>query len=409
MPRKGVRGDIDAIRKAIRPRLGKLGIAAVSTPPTTIPPHTHHASEIVVEPEPVTALISADDAQEALEELGQEKLARSGEQPMLGALDMNDHEVDNIEALNFNLTPTHVHAEAALYWNATLERLALDVSSSVVLAYGSVYLRVKNNSGSTIDPMTPVMQFGSGDVEDAVGVTDADPASLAFEGSRLVGVAMQSIADEAVGWACAEGYVGGVDLSAWGSGGLLYLVSAGTLGQYPDTPLPGKGCAWHARIGTVINAADPGSFWVDLQVVPDLDELSNVHIGSVVAKQYYDVPMWLPPGEGGCDAWRDYPASRFPTVTVDDGDSPYSVADKDVMICVDASAGNVVVDLPQLNYLSVGRLIRVKLIDVVDGYTCEVTTAAAELIDGMASVVLKKKGETLSFQADAGASDWRVE
>lgn len=408
MKKRGVPRDIDSMRRAHRPRMGKLAIAAVATPPTTIPPHTHHASEIVVEPETVTALLAADDVQEALEELGQEKLARSGEQPMLGDLNLDDHELDNAEAINFNLTPTHSHAEAALYWDATLERLALDVSNNVVLAYGSVYLRVKNNSGSPIAALTPVSQSGAADAEDAVGVVLADPQDIAFEGTRFAGVTMQSIASGAVGWACAKGYIGGLDLGAWGSGGLLYLTGAGTLGQYPDEPLLGKGCAWHVRVGTVINAANPGSFWVDVEIVRQLDELSNVDVGSVVAKQYYDVPMWTAAEEGQCDAWREYPASRFPTVIVDDGGSPYAVADKDVVICVDASAGDVVVDLPQLNGFGAGRLIRVKLIDVADGYTCEVTTAATEMIDGMASVILKKKGEAFDFQADAGGSDWRV-
>jgi len=72
-----------------------VGTSSVA-PPTTIPPHRHHATEIVAEPEAVTALLSGDDVQEDLEELGVEKLARSGEQPMLGSLDMNHFDIANI-------------------------------------------------------------------------------------------------------------------------------------------------------------------------------------------------------------------------------------------------------------------------------------------------------------------------
>lgn len=91
-------GDVDAYRNALRPRmlLSSGGTAAPSLP-TTIPPHTHHAREIVSDPEATTALLSADDVQEALEELGQEKLARSGEQTMLGGLDMNHFSIDNVD------------------------------------------------------------------------------------------------------------------------------------------------------------------------------------------------------------------------------------------------------------------------------------------------------------------------
>jgi hypothetical protein len=74
--------------------------------PTTIPPHTHHASEIIAEPEEATALLSGDDVQEDLEELGAEKLARSGEQPMLGALDMNHFSIDNADDADIEGTAT---------------------------------------------------------------------------------------------------------------------------------------------------------------------------------------------------------------------------------------------------------------------------------------------------------------
>lgn len=91
----GTRGDIDTLRNALRPRMMRVGTSA-STGPATIPPHTHHASQIVAEPEAVTALLSGDDVQEDLEEIGVEKLARSGEQPMLGSLDMNHFDVGNM-------------------------------------------------------------------------------------------------------------------------------------------------------------------------------------------------------------------------------------------------------------------------------------------------------------------------
>lgn len=101
----GTRGDIDTLRNALRPRMMRVGGSTVVAP-TTIPPHTHHASQIIAEPETVTALLAGDDVQEDLEELGVEKLARSGEQPMLGALDMNHFSVNNADDVEAEGTAT---------------------------------------------------------------------------------------------------------------------------------------------------------------------------------------------------------------------------------------------------------------------------------------------------------------
>lgn len=107
--KRGTPGDIDQLRQALRPRmLLQSGGGGGSSLPTTIPPHTHHASEIIAEPEETSALLSGDDVQEDLEELGIEKLARSGEQPWLGpaALDMNHHSIDNADDVEVEGTAT---------------------------------------------------------------------------------------------------------------------------------------------------------------------------------------------------------------------------------------------------------------------------------------------------------------
>lgn len=104
MARRTRRGDIDSTYNALRPRLGNLPSSGGSyVPPTTVPPHTHSADQIVmIENVSQGGYLAADDVQEGLEELDSEKLARSGEQTMLGDLDMNSHEIDNITNLNMN-------------------------------------------------------------------------------------------------------------------------------------------------------------------------------------------------------------------------------------------------------------------------------------------------------------------
>jgi hypothetical protein len=98
--------DIEGYFNALRPRMKNIsGSGGLST---TVPPHTHHASTIVVDPEPVDALLSADDSQEAHQELGMEKLARSGEQPWVGPLplDMAHFSIDNINDADIEGTAT---------------------------------------------------------------------------------------------------------------------------------------------------------------------------------------------------------------------------------------------------------------------------------------------------------------
>lgn len=94
MPKKLTPGDINAIYTAIRARLQREfgGSSFASAPATTVGPHTHHASEIVSEPAGTewTGYISAEDVQAAIQEIDDEKLARSGVQPMKGGLQMDD-------------------------------------------------------------------------------------------------------------------------------------------------------------------------------------------------------------------------------------------------------------------------------------------------------------------------------
>jgi hypothetical protein len=92
MPRQDRRGDIDAIRSALRPRLGALGSSVRGGPTIVLPAHTHSADTITVEP---AGNLAGDDVQEVLEEIDAEKLARDGSQTMLGALDMNHNSISN--------------------------------------------------------------------------------------------------------------------------------------------------------------------------------------------------------------------------------------------------------------------------------------------------------------------------
>jgi hypothetical protein len=90
------RRNIDDINNALRPRMRSLahGVGGVTV---VLPPHTHAASQITLDPNSdIGGYLDAFDVQTGMEELDTEKLARSGAQPMLGALDMNHFDVDNV-------------------------------------------------------------------------------------------------------------------------------------------------------------------------------------------------------------------------------------------------------------------------------------------------------------------------
>ncbi len=308
------------------------------------------------------------------------------------------------------LAPTHTQVEGCAAWNSTsgLRRLLMDVNStsgllSLPLAAG-IYIHVQNDSGVGLAELTPIYVSSTDEPGNRLSV-ERLLNSQALNDTQIVGLTMHAIADGEDGLACVWGYLGGVDTSAFGAGGQLYVTGGGALAQ---DGYPNKGCGARIRMGSVIVAANSGSMWVSPDWRPDLDELSNVSVGEyAVAKQYYDVPMWLPrPGEAGCDAWRDFPAARFPSVSIAVGDSPYDIAEKDVVVLVDASAGDVTVNLPQLVDRTQGRLLRVKLIEGPFKATI-VRAAPGETIDGDVSVSLLTKGESLDIQADAD-SLWRI-
>lgn len=329
-----------------------------------------------------------------------------GAPPTVGG-DTNWHEIDAGYLLTdgsrpYVLAPGHTPAEGCLAWDtaAGLDLLLMDVlggAGLVRVPILSAYVQVLNSSGVNIGLGVPVRISAADELENLLTIERLS-TSDALNDQSAPALTAQAIADGEKGWVCRRGYVAGPDLSLFGAGQQLYVFGTGGLSDAP----PLKGCGARIKMGVVIVADNPGSIWVDPDWRPDLDELANVSIGDFATKQTFDVPMWLPdPSETGCDAWRDVPASRVPSVTVT---TDYVATAKDVVVLVDSSAGPVDVELPQINVVNQGRMLRVKRIAGADVVT--VSTAAAEMIDGDPTVSLLKIGEALDFQAEA--SDWVI-
>jgi hypothetical protein len=103
--------------------------------------------------------------------------------------------------------------------------------------------------------------------------------------------------------------------------------------------------------------------------------------------------------------WRPVPRPVLVTTAVAFAASPYAVLDADDVILVDATLGNVEVDLPAAGSHA-GRLLRVKKIDASIN-TVTIDPSGAELIDGAANLVLALQHEVAGFVSD-GTEWWIV-
>lgn len=334
----------------------------------------------------------------------------AGSPPTVGG-DTNWHEINagylfTDGSRPYVLAPGHTPTEGTLHWDTStgIDRLVMDVAGAAGLVQtpvGGVYVRVLNSSGVAIGAGKGVSISG------ATGNTlTVQPGSSALmvNDSVVLGVSLQSIADAAEGWVCCHGYAGALDMSGFAAGDQLYLGAAdGDL----TTTIPHQGCAQRIRMGVVINAANPGTLWVQPDHRPDLDEGSNVSIGDYdVPKSIYDVPMWLPdPTAEWCDAWRDTPVNRLPlrTEVVD-----YTIAVKDAVIMVDDSMGDVTIQLPNAaTSVFQGVAYTIKKITGEPNVVI-ILPNGTDTIDGEASLTLVANGESVTLQSDGGAEVWRV-
>lgn len=103
--------------------------------------------------------------------------------------------------------------------------------------------------------------------------------------------------------------------------------------------------------------------------------------------------------------WRPVPRPVLVTTAVAFAASPYAVLDADDVILVDATLGNVEVDLPAAGSHA-GRLLRVKKIDASVN-TVTIDPSGAELLDGAANLVLALQHEVAGFVSD-GTEWWIV-
>ena len=151
------------------------------------------------------------------------------------------------------------HAEGKMYYNDEYKALTVftDVVGSSLQVGLEEWVRVYNNSGSSIANGTPVYTTGAQGEELTVSPADATTATKA----AVIGIVTNTIANGASGWVTTRGLISGIDTSGLTAGQRVHLAADGSLQNdaptYPYYP---------TDLGTcVVSDATNGYIYVTIQ------------------------------------------------------------------------------------------------------------------------------------------------
>jgi hypothetical protein len=136
------------------------------------------------------------------------------------------------------------HSPGRVYYNDEYKALTVyNDEADISLQVGQEeYVRVYNNSGSTIPNGTPCRPTGAFGESQTVAPADATTAAKA----RVLGVATHAIEDSTYGYLAVRGLVSGVDTSGLSAGAPVWLAANGSLQTsaptYPYFPTQVGGC-----------------------------------------------------------------------------------------------------------------------------------------------------------------------
>ena len=128
----------------------------------------------------------------------------------------------NLQLVEFNTAPiVPAHQEGRIYWDADAATLAYmtDVPGVVFQVGQEQYVKGRNNSGAEIANGKPVYMTGAIGNRPTIALAQANM----LQGSRLLGLATESIADNADGYVTAFGLVRDIDTSAFITNDTLFV------------------------------------------------------------------------------------------------------------------------------------------------------------------------------------------
>lgn len=220
-----------------------------------------------------------------------------GSVPMTGDLNLAGNDINNVNSIQFDTTPTGVTpAEGLLQWNATDGTLNLGMDGGdITLQIGQEsFTKVRNATGSTILNGTVVYFNGSLGNRPTISLARSDVAGT----SMVQGVVTEDIANNTDGFITTSGYVrqiktnytgSGIWGTTWVEGNLLYVskTNAGVLTNVqPAVP-------HHSDIvGTVgvVGPAGTGSILINIDRHTTLEDLSDVNGTALTVTG--QLPVW---------------------------------------------------------------------------------------------------------------------
>lgn len=170
------------------------------------------------------------------------------------------------------------HAEGMMYWNSTRHCLNImpDISGNILQVGEELWVRVYNNTASTIVDGTPV--YITSAAGDLIYIA---PARANSEGTSIttLGLANSNIAAGAEGFVTILGGVHNINTSGLTEGALVYVSAsvAGGLTSTRPTPPNTIACVGVCSVRDVSN----GAIQVKITVQPTVERLSNVYVTGI--------------------------------------------------------------------------------------------------------------------------------
>lgn len=254
----------------------KADVAKINTIESDLTDHLngsinkHDASEIDYERldgDKVDIQASSDDVEDAITDLDDNKLSRSGVQSMTGNLNMDNNDIVDPASVCMKSDQTApAHLEGKVFYDKDNHTLAVyNDQSTVTHQLGQEHLiRVFNDSGSIIGNGIPVYVSGTEEVEFRATIAPAKADNEVT--AKVIGITTQPIPNNSFGYITRLGAVNGINTAAFTDGDAIYL-SADTAGAITNTP-PAQG-NFEILLGYVAHA-DPVSGVILADIVTSL-------------------------------------------------------------------------------------------------------------------------------------------
>ena len=180
-----------------------------------------------------------------------------------------------VYSVQLNTNPTETDTPGKLYWNPTDVTANLVLNSNVNLQLGQELLvRVRNNTGSTLQNGTVVYLSGSLGNRPTIALADADTA----DSHKTIGLVTEDIANNADGFVTVAGLVRDINTTALTEGADVYLSQ--TAGQMTST-IPSSP-AHKIKVGQCVRShITQGSILVSVSASVDIGNLDDVSLTSL--------------------------------------------------------------------------------------------------------------------------------